>query len=326
MARVARVHALTGLDGVSVDDIEVAAPGPGEVRIAVAAIGLNRADTMAMSGGFGEIPLPSKFGYEAAGAVESLGEGVSGFAVGDRVAVLPGLALHHGACGEVIVVPADMLVKAVEGQSDAEAAASWMAYLTAYAVRAYRPIQPGDAVVITAASSSVGLAAIQIVRADGGVPIAVTRGRAKADALRRHGAGHVIVSDEEDVGARIREITGGQGAALVFDAVGGQAFQTLVMALRIGGQAIIYGGLSGEPESFYGTMLAFNDLTIRGFATNYLVADPRQRAEAVAYVRDGIARGEFKPVIDRTFPLADVVEAYRHLQSNRQIGKIVVTV
>src|SRR5690606_39196000 len=117
--------------------------------------------------------------------------------------------------------------------------------------------------------SSVGLAAIQIVRADGGVPVAVTRGRGKVDALRQHGAEHVIVSDEEDVGARIREITGGRGAALVFDAVGGQSFQSLLMSLRIGGLAIIYGGLAGEPESIYGTMLAFNDLTIRGFATNY---------------------------------------------------------
>lgn len=326
MSKVARVHALTGLDGVSVDDIEVAAPGPGEVRIAVTAIGLNRADVMAMSGGFGEIPLPSKFGYEAAGAIESIGDGVSGFAVGERVATLPGLPLDLGACGELIVVPADMLVKAIDGQSDVEAAASWMQYLTAYAVRAYRPIEAGDAVVITAASSSVGLAAIQIVRADGGVPIAVTRGRAKVDALREHGAEHVIVSDEEDVGARIREITGGQGAALVFDAVGGQSFQSLLMSLRIGGLAIIYGGLAGEPETIYGTMLAFNDLTIRGFATNYLVADPKQRAEAVAYVRARIASGEFKPVIDRTFPLTDVVDAYRHLQSNQQIGKIVVTV
>jgi NADPH:quinone reductase-like Zn-dependent oxidoreductase len=311
---------------VSVDEIDVAAPGPGEVRITVAAIGLNRADTMAMSGGFGEIPLPSKFGYEAAGVIESIGGGVSDFAVGDRVAILPGIQLNHGACGEMIVVPADMLVRSIDGQSDIDAAASWMQYLTAYAVRAYRPIQPGDAVVITAASSSVGLAAIQIVRADGGVPIAVTRGRAKADALRQHGAQHVIVSDEEDVGARIREITGGQGAALVFDAVGGQGFQALLMSLRIGGLAIIYGGLAGEAESFYGTMLAFHDLTIRGFATNYLVADPKLREEAVAYVRDRLASGEFKPVIDRTFPLADVVDAYRHLQGNQQIGKIVVTV
>lgn len=325
MPRVARVHALNGLDGLSVDEIEVGAPGPGEVRIKVAAIGLNRAETMVMCGGFGEIPLPSKIGYEAAGTIESVGEGVSDFAPGDRVAALPGLQLHHGTCGEMIVCPHDMLVRTPDSQSDLEAAATWMQYLTAYAVRAYRPIRQGDAVIITAASSSVGLAAIQIVNEDGGVPIAVTRGRAKADALLRHGAAHVIVSDEEDVTSRVHEITGGGGAALAFDAVGGQAFPALLMALQIGGLAIVYGGLGGEPGHFSATLMAFRDLTIRGFATNYLVADPGMRDEAVAYVRERIESGAFKPVIDKTFPLSGVVDAYRYLEGNQQVGKIVVT-
>lgn len=326
MPKVARIHALNGLDGISIDDVEVPAAGPGEVRINVTAIGLNRADTMAMSGGFGEIPLPSKFGYEAAGTVESVGAGVATVQPGDRVAVLPGLQLNHGTCGEVIVVPADMLVKTSETQSDMGAAASWMQYLTAYAVRAYRPIAKGDAVVVTAASSSVGLAALQIVRAEGGNSIAITRGRSKVDALKQHGAAHVIVSDEEDVSARIHEITGGNGAALVFDAVGGTAFQGLLMSLRIGGMAIIYGGLAGEPESFYGTALAFRDLTIRGFASNYLVADSRLREEAVAYIQERINNGTLETVIDRVFRFDEVAEAYRYLLSNQQIGKILLKV
>jgi NADPH:quinone reductase-like Zn-dependent oxidoreductase len=201
-----------------------------------------------------------------------------------------------------------------------------MQYLTAYAVRAYRPIAKGDAVVVTAASSSVGLAALQIVRAEGGTPIAITRGRSKVDALKQHGAAHVIVSDEEDVSARIQQITCGEGAALVFDAVGGTAFQGLLMSLRIGGMAIIYGGLAGEPESFHGTALAFRDLTVRGFATNYLVADLRMRDQAVAYVQERIDNGAFIPVIDKVFGLDEAVEAYRYLQSNQQIGKILITV
>jgi NADPH:quinone reductase-like Zn-dependent oxidoreductase len=242
------------------------------------------------------------------------------------VAVLPGVQLNHGVCGELATVPADMIVRTPDGQSDVEAAACWKPYLTAYAVRAYRPILKGDAVVITAASSSVGLAALQIVRSEGGIPIAVTRGRDKVDALKQHGAEHVIVSDEEEVCARIQEITGGQGAALMFDAVGGTAFQGLLMSLRIGGMAIIYGGLAGDPESFYGTALAFRDLTIRGFATNYLVADPGLRDEAVSYVQERIASGEFKPVIDKIFPIEDVIAGYRHLQSNQQIGKILLSV
>lgn len=326
MSKVVRIHTLNGIDGLKIDDVDVPPADAGEVRIKVAAIGLNRADTMAMGGGFGEIPLPSKFGYEAAGIIESVGDGVTDWSPGDRVAVLPGVQLNHGVCGELSTVPANMIVKTPDGQTDVEAAASWMPYLTAYAVRAYRPIAKGDAVVITAASSSVGLAALQIVRTEGGIPIAVTRGRGKVDSLKQHGAAHVIVSDEEDVGARIQEITGGQGAALVFDAVGGVAFQGLLMSLRIGGMAIIYGGLAGDPESFYGTALAFRDLTIRGFATNYLVGDPSLRAEAVSFVQDRIASGEFKPAIDKIFPLQDVIEAYRHLLGNQQIGKILLSV
>ena len=326
MPKVARVHALIGPDGLSVDEIEVAPPGVGEARIKVGAIGLNRADTMVMNGGFGEIPLPSKFGYEAAGTIESVGDGVPGFVAGDRVAVLPGVQLNHGTCGEVIVCPAEMLVKTAQAQTDLEAAATWMQYLTAYAVRACRPLEKDDAVIITAASSSVGLAAIQIVNEDGGIAIAVTRTRAKADALRRHGAAHVIVSNEEDVAARVQEITGGQGAALVFDPVGGQSFLALLMSLRIGGLAVIYGGLGGDPGYFSGTLMAFRDLTIRGFATNYLVANTKQRDKAINYVRDRIEKGIFKPVIDRTFALSEIATAYRYLEGNLQVGKIVVTV
>jgi NADPH:quinone reductase-like Zn-dependent oxidoreductase len=326
MPKVARVHALNGLDGLQVDEIEVPAPGPGDVRIKVRAIGLNRAETMVLYGGFGNIPLPSKIGYEAAGTIESLGAGVTGFTIGERVSILPGLPLHYGTCGEVILCPANMLLKTPARLSDLEAAASWMQYLTAYAVRAYRPIQPGDAVIITAASSSVGLAAIQIVKEDGGIPIAVTRGRAKADALRQHGAAHVIVSGEEDIAARVQEITGGQGAALVFDPVGGAAFPALLMSLRLGGLAIIYGGLGGEPSHFSATLMAFRDLSIQGFATNFLLADPKRRDEAVAYVRARLENGAFKPVIDKSFALADIVNAYRHLESNQQVGKIIVTV
>jgi NADPH:quinone reductase-like Zn-dependent oxidoreductase len=317
---------LNGIDGLSVDEIDVPTPGQGEVRVAVKAIGLNRAETMVMYGGFGEIPLPSKIGYEAAGTIESVGAGVSGFAVGDRVAALPGLDLSYGTCGELILCPANMLVATPDGQSDLEAAATWMQYLTAYAVRAYRPIVKGDAVVITAASSSVGLAAIQTVNAEGGMAIAVTRGRAKADALRAHGAAHVVVSDEEDVASRVHEITGGEGAALAFDPVGGQSFPSLLMALRIGGMAIVYGGLGGEPGHFSATLMAFRDLTIKGFATNYLVADAAQRDEAVSSVRERLAEGTFKPAIDKTFALSDVADAYRHLEGNQQVGKIVVTV
>lgn len=324
MARVVRVHAFGGPEVLSVDEIDVGEPGRGEVRINVSAIGLNRAETMMMRGFFGEIPLPSLIGYEAAGQIESVGADVTGFAVGDRVATLPGMPMNYGACGEQILAPADMLVKTPPDLSDDEAAASWMAYLTAYAIQHYRPLQPGQVVLITAASSSVGLAAIQIARAQGAVPIAVTRGPSKVEALKQHGAAHVITSEDQDIAAAVQEITEGRGAALAFDAVAGPGFPSILSSLSLGGMAIVYGGLGGEPSQFSASALAFQDLTIRGFATNFLVADPNARREAIAYVSEGLSNGKLRPVIDKVFSLDGIGDAYGHLESNEQVGKIVV--
>jgi NADPH:quinone reductase-like Zn-dependent oxidoreductase len=324
MAKVVRIHKFGGPEGLSIDQIDVAAPGPGEVLIEVGAIGLNRAETMVMNGDFGQFPLPAAIGYEAAGKVLSIGSDVADVAVGDRVAILPGLPLPYGACGDTILCPAELLVKLLEGQPYPEAAATWMAYITAYAVRAFRPIAAGEAVLITAASSSVGLAAIQIVNADGGVPIAVTRGKAKADALRRHGAAHVITSDEQDVSETVMEITSGRGAAVALDPIGGPKFPAILSSLSQGGLAVVYGGLGGEPTNFSAPFMSFRELSIRGFATNHFMSVPQQKSDVVAYIKAGLLEGKFKPVIDRRFALAEITEAYRHLLRNEQIGKIVV--
>ncbi len=320
------MHGFGGPEVLSVDEMTVRDPGPGEVQLEVGAIGLNRAETMILSGAFGQKTLPSNIGYECAGVIRCIGLDVKGFMVGDRVAILPGLPMEYGACGETVLCPADLLVKTSEGQSDVEAAATWMQFTTAYAIRAYRPIEPGDAVIITAASSSVGLAATQLVKADGGVPIAVTRGRGKVDALKRHGAPHVIVSDEQDVAQAVREITGGRGAAIAFDAVAGPSFPSILGALAQGGLAIVYGALGGEPTQFSAPYAEFLELTIRGYGAHHLIANPSLRREAIAYIRERLADGRFRPIIDRTFGLSEIVVAYRHLLANQQIGKIVVTV
>ena len=312
---------------LSIDDVDVPAPGHGEVRIRVGAIGLNRVEVTYRQGGFGTSVFPAKIGYEAAGTIEAVGEGVPDFKVGDRVACIPGLSMEqYGTYGELILYPANMLVRTPDNQSDAEAAATWMQYLTAYGVRYFRPLRPGDPVVITAASSSVGLATIELVKADGAVPIAVTRGRGKMDALKRHGAGHVIVSGEQDVAEAVMRLTNGYGARLVFDAVGGPAFPALFAALGQDGLAIIYGALGGEPTHLPARMMTAKQATIRGYAMNHLVTFAGMRARALKDIGDGIATGRLKPVIDRSFALADIADAHRYLEGNSQVGKIVVTI
>lgn len=327
MAKIVRMHGLGAADVLRLEEVEVPAPGAGEVLIRVAAIGLNRVEAMFRSGGYWTPELPSKLGYEAAGTIEAVGPDVTEWAVGDRVACIPGLSMEqYGTYGEQILYRADMLVATPDGQSDVEAAATWMQYLTAFAILWEGKLTAGDPVVITAASSSVGLAAIQLANLVGAVPIAVTRGRGKADALSAAGAAHVIVSDEQDVAEAIRAATGGAGAAMLFDAIGGPGFAGLVGALRPHAQAIIYGQLGGPIADLPSGLMTYLDVTVRGYAANHLIAIPAQRERALATIQAGLADGTLKPVIDRTFPLDEIADAHRYLEGNTQFGKIVVTV
>ncbi len=326
MAQIVRFHAFGGPDVLQLDEITLGEPGPGEVRIRVAAFGLNRVEALYRGGGFGPVSFPAKIGYEAAGIIEALGPGVVGWQVGDRVATLYGLAMEqYGTYGEQILYLADMLVPVAAQQSLVDAAASWMMFGTAFALVDIAVVGTGDAVVITAASSSVGIAAIQIANDRGAMPIAITRGRGKAAALLAQGAAHVIVSDEEDVAARIMDITGGAGARIVFDAVGGEPLAALISAMAPQGVAIVYGMLAGYTVDLMLPALMTGNITLRGFSADLLIKQPESRRRLVEYVQSGIERGALRPVIDRQFTIADIAEAHRYLESNQQLGKIVVT-
>jgi NADPH2:quinone reductase len=325
--RIVRIAGLGGPEMLQLFDEPPAEPAPGEVRIATGAIGLNRVEVMYRTGGFGMPGLPSRIGYEAAGTVAALGDGVTSVRIGDRVAVLPGLSMErYGTYGESFLYPADRLVPVPDGQSLTEAAASWMQYLTAYAIVAVGKVSAGQTVLINAASSSVGLAAIEIARDHGAIPIAVTRTRAKVQALLDHGAAHVVVTDEEDLAAALARISEGKGIAIAFDAVSGATAATIAGAMAVGGVMIVYGALGGDVMALPGPLVMLHNLTVRGFSTDHLLANPDDRAAAVAYVRDGLARGALRPVIDSTYRLEDIAAAHRHIESNTQFGKIVVTV
>ena len=326
MARVVRFHRFGGPEVLQVDTVEIGEPGPGEVRIAVHAFGLNRVETMSRSGHFLPVTFPARLGYEAAGVIEAIGPGVASWRVGDRVATLFGLDMErYGTHADTLLYPADMLVPVAAEQSLVEAAASWMQYGTAFALVEIGAIGPGDAVVINAASSSVGLAAIQIASDRGAVPVAVTRGRDKAPALLAAGAAHVIVSDEEDIATRIRALTDGKGAKLAFDAVAGPGLTVLAGAMASKGIMIVYGMLAGYEVSMSLLPLTMANLTLRGFAADLLVRETDSRRRLVDYVGSRLASGAFRPVIDRTFALDDVAAAHAWLEGNRQVGKIVVT-
>jgi NADPH:quinone reductase-like Zn-dependent oxidoreductase len=329
MTRVVRFHRYGGPEVLSIEDVDLPRPAAGEVQIRVKALGLNRAETLLRQGAYIESAVfPSGLGLEAAGIVETIGEGVGAFIPGDTVSVVPPLSMvRWPAYGELATFPAELVVKHPASLDWEAAAALWMSNLTAYgALIDIAKLSQGDYVVITAASSSVGIAAIQIANAVGAIPIAVTRTSRKREALLSLGAAHVIASAEEDLAARLNEISGAAGVRVVFDAVGGPIFEALTEAMSRGGILIEYGGLSAEPTPFHLLAVLSKTLTLRGYLVHEIVSSPARLAAAKAFVLDGVASGALQPVIARTFRLDEIVEAHRFMESNEQLGKIVVMV
>lgn len=329
MTRIVRFHQHGGPEVLRIEDVDPPLPGPGEVQIRVKALGLNRAEALLRSGAYIETPaLPSGLGLEAAGVVEAVGDGVKDFAPGDAVSVIPPQSMiRWPAYGELVTYPAGLIVKHPPSLDWQTAAAIWMQYLTAYgALIDIAKLSSGDAVVITAASSSVGLAAIQIANSIGATAIAVTRTPAKKQALLDAGAAHVVVLAEEDLAARLNEISGSQGVRVVFDAVGGPIFGPLTAAMSKGGILIEYGGLSSEPTPFPLAAVLGKTLTLRGYLVHEITGDPAKLEAAKASILEGLEMGTLRPIIDRSFGFDQIVEAHRYLESNEQFGKIVVTV
>lgn len=329
MSRIVRFHQTGSPDVLRLEEVPDPQPGPGEVLIRTRALGLNRAESMFRLGQYGVDPvLPSGIGYEAAGLVEALGEGVEGFAVGEAVSVVPAFSMvDYGMHGELVLAPAYAVVAHPEQLSFEEAAAVWMMFVTAYGglVEA-AGLHAGDTVLIPAASSSVGLAAIQVAHAVGARAVALTRTSAKRQQLLDAGADAVVATAEEDVARRVRELTGGAGARVVFDPVGGPALEGLVEAAADGGVIVLYGQLDRRTAPLDVGAVLFRSLTIRGYLLFETTGDPGRRAAAVEFIREGLAKGTLTPVIDRTFPFEQIAEAHRYLEGGGQVGKIVLTV
>lgn len=331
MAKTVRFHRIGGPEVLVLEDEQPGEPGPGEVRIRVEAIGLNRAEVLFRADRYIEPvrKLPARLGTEAAGVIEAVGEGVAGLRPGQPVSVLPGLFSQndYGVYAERAVVPARAVLARPEGMSAIEGASAWMPYLTAYGgMVQVGGLKAGDTVVLTAASSSVGLAAIQVADRIGATPIAVTRGESKKQRLLDHGAAQVVVSDAESVSERVLAATDGRGAELVFDAVAGPGVTDLMKATADDGTVLLYGGLSGQPTPFPGLELGMAPVALRAFTIRETMADPDRRRAAEAFVQTGLRSGALRTVIDRTFDLADIVESHRYLETNDQFGKSVVTV
>ena len=329
MPKIVRFHETGGADVLKIEDLPSTEPGEGEVRLKVEAIGLNRAEVMFRQGQYLETPeLPSRLGYEAAGIVDAVGVGVSDIQIGDRVSTIPSFSMsQYGVYGESAIVPATAVARYPDTLSVIEGTAIWMQYLTAFgALVEYGQLKQEDSVLITAASSSVGLAAIQITKSAGALAIATTRGADKKQFLLDAGANHVIVTDEENLAESVMTITSGHGANIIFDPVGGPLLELLADAAAPGATIFEYGALSTAPTTFPLFSVLSKGLTVRGYTLFEIVKDPGKLARGKQYIYDGLQNGALKPIIDSTFPLDTIADAHRYMESNQQKGKIVVTI
>jgi NADPH:quinone reductase-like Zn-dependent oxidoreductase len=327
MAKVVRIQSQGGPEVLEIGEVEIGEPGPGEVRVQVEAVGLNRSEAMYRAGRY-PVPceLPSRMGYEGAGTIDALGPGVEGFAIGDRVCVLPMTTPGLGLWAEQAIVPARALLPAPPGLGAAEAASIWMQYMTAYAIIEVAQVGIGDGVIVRAASSSVGLAAIQLANWAGAVSIACTRTNDKRQALLDQGAAHVVATEEENLVARVMAITGGKGARTAFDPVGGPYVDTLAQALAPRGILFIYGGLSEQPTPYPHWPCAMKGLSMRGWVASEIWNHPHRFKAAQEKILAGLAGGQLKPVIAKEFHgLEQIAAANAFLESNQQVGKVVVT-
>src|SRR5678815_3571738 len=316
MAQAIRMYATGGPDVLRLEDVEVGAPAPGEVRIRHVAVGLNFADTYFRTGYY-PAALPAGMGVEAAGVIERVGEGVNGFAEGDRV-TYTGSPL--GAYATERVMPAASLIRIPSTIAFETAAAMTMRGLTsAYLLRRICPtLKAGDTILLHAAAGGVGLIVSQWAKLLGLTVIGTVSTEAKADLARAHGCDHVINYSHEDVAKRVRELTDGVGVSVVFDSVGKSTFEGSLDALKRRGLMVCVGTASGPIPPFNPQLLAMKgSLYLTRPALADYIADPAEKAELAAELFDHVGAGRIRIEINQRYALQDAVQAHRDLESRK---------
>ena len=297
-------------------DLPVPTPGPGQILVRHQAVGLNFIDTY-QRGGLYPMKMPAVLGLEASGVVEALGEGVTRFKTGDRVAYNGTL----GAYAEAAVVPADRAVKVPEGVSLETAAAVLLKGMTAeFLVRRCHKVEPGQTVLVHAAAGGVGSILVQWAKALGATVIATVGSEAKAALARDHGADHVILYGEEDVAARVAEITGGQGVAVVYDGVGKDTFEASLKSLGRRGVLATFGNASGPVPPFAPLELSGKSLYVTRPRLFDYIATTAELDESAAALFAVLESGAVKIGIGQTFPLAETRAAHEALEGRRTTG------
>lgn len=321
MARVARIERTGGPEVIGWSDMDLPPPGSDEVRVRNIAVGLNFIDTYHRSGLY-PVPLPGGLGLEASGVIEAVGDGVTGFAPGDRVT-------SYGPIGAYATernVPAAGLFALPNGVDHETAAAITLKGLTAeFLIERAAKVAPGSIVLVHAAAGGVGQILVQWLKAVGVEVIGTVGSEAKIAAARAAGVDHVLLSRSEDVAARVREITGGAGVPAVFDGVGKATWEVSLAAAARRGLILSYGNASGPVEDV--KLAALNDhgslFVTRPKLFDYYTT-PEERAAGAARLFEMLERGAVRAEIGQRFALKDVAEAHRQLEAGKTVGATVL--
>lgn len=324
LARRATIRSFGGPEAIEIDEVELAPPGPGEVRMRNSAIGLNFIDTYHRSGLY-PIELPSGLGVEAAGVVEAVGEGVDGFGVGDRVCTF---GPERGAYATARNIAASSLLKTPDDVSDELAAAALLKGCTVeFLVERCARIEAGEHVLVHAAAGGVGLILVQWLKALGAHVIGTVSTEAKADLARAAGADHVILYGDgnDDVARQVREWTGGKGVRVSFDGVGKDSWMASLDSVARRGLIVSYGNASGPV-----TGVALGQLAAKGslFVTRPGLYDyyrtPVERAAGCARMFEMLASGAINVTIGQRYRLDDIVNAHRDLEARKTSGATLI--
>ena len=330
MAKVIRLHQPIGADGLQMDDIPLADPPENFVRIRVSACCINWGDVDYMQDNYTQTlaSLPARIGHDSVGVVDAVGNNVDPSWIGKRVCSLPYFSGPYGEHGEFAIINHNSIVEAYKSFSDIEAASVMGQYTTAYfGLIRQGAIDKGSKILISAATSTAGIAAIKVAKMMGSTTVCSTRQRESRDFLFEMGASQVLISEEDDFPAAIRDATGGEGIDVVFDPINGQFFNQYLYSLADNARIILYGGIDDSAVAL--DLEAQLELTKRNATLRFLSVQnyADQMDEAIKFIESGFDKGDLIPVIDKTFAFEDFQDAYVYMASKRsRHGKIVLTI
>ena len=322
-AKAIRIHETGGPEVMKWEDVAVADPGPGEVRLRHTVVGLNFIDINHRMGTYPLPSLPATIGMEAAGVVEALGDGVTGFDVGDRVSH----CMAVGAYAEFMAIAANRLIRLPDDIPDEIAAAATLQGLTAhYLLHESWKLQAGQTVLVQAAAGGVGLLLCQWAKHIGATVLGTVGSDEKAAYAAAHGCDHPIVYSREDFVARVRDITGGRGVDVVYDAIGKDTFLKGLTCLAERGRMVSYGVASGPIEPVNLGVLRPLSASIACGGLGNFIRDPAERARNAGDLFGLIAEGTLKVEINQRYALSDAAAAHADLAGRKTTGSSVFTV